>query len=152
VQPTKENLISMFGVVGAGRIQGQQQLYKIERVIEKPTPTEAEQKLLVPGLRGGHYLCFYGMHILTDSVMQIIEQLIEDNPTNKVNLSDALNILASKEEYLALEQNDLRFDLGTKYGLFKAQLAVALSGKDRDRIMSEILEFFVSRELNSIGK
>jgi len=152
VQPTKENHISMFGVVGASRIQGNNELYKIERVIEKPTPTEAEQKLLVPGLRAGHYLCFYGMHILTNSVMKIIEQLLNEQPDNKVNLSEALNVLAKKEEYLALEQNDLRFDLGTKYGLFKAQLAVALSGNDRDQLMSELLEFFVAKDLNTVGK
>ncbi len=152
VQPTKENLISAFGVVGASRVQGSQELYKIEQVIEKPTPTEAEQKLLVPGLRTGHYLCFYGMHVLNDSVMKIIEQLIKEQPENKVNLSDALNILAKREEYLAIEQNDLRFDLGTKYGLFKAQLAVALSGKDRDQLMSELLEYFVSKDLITVGK
>ena len=28
-------------------------------MIEKPTPTEAEQRLIVPGLRAGHYLCFF---------------------------------------------------------------------------------------------
>ncbi len=152
VQPTRESLITRFGVVGGQRMAGSQELYKIDRVIEKPTPTEAEQKLLVPGLRSGHYLCFYGMHVLTASVMDIIESLLKDNPDRKVPLSEALNILASKEEYLALEKNDLRFDLGTKYGLMKAQLAVALTGKDRDQLMSELLEFFVLKDLNNQGR
>jgi len=50
-----------------------------------------------------------------------------------------LNELARKEQYLALEKNDWRFDMGTKYGLMKAQLALALSGNDRDQVMSELL-------------
>ena len=37
----------------------------IDKVIEKPTPTIAEQKLIIPGLRAGHYLCFFGMHVLS---------------------------------------------------------------------------------------
>ena len=41
----------------------------------------------------------------------------------------ALNILAQTEQYLALERNDLRYDMGEKYGLLKAQLALALHGK-----------------------
>jgi len=32
---------------------------RITEVLEKPTPTEAEQRLIVPGLRAGHYLCFF---------------------------------------------------------------------------------------------
>jgi len=38
-------------------------LYAIETVLEKPTPTEAELRLIVPGLRAGYYLCFFGTHI-----------------------------------------------------------------------------------------
>ena len=41
-------------------------------MIEKPTPTEAEQRLIVPGLRAGHYLCFFGMHVLTPAVMELL--------------------------------------------------------------------------------
>ena len=152
VQPTRESLITHFGVVGGHRIQGSKDLYKIDKVIEKPTPTEAEQKLLIPGLRAGHYLCFFGMHVLTDTIMVIIEELLKANPERRVNLSEALNLLALKEEYIALEKNDLRYDLGTKYGLLKAQLAVALNGKDRDQLMSELVEFFVAKDLNQVGK
>jgi len=36
---------------------------RLKTVIEKPTPTVAEQQLLV-GLGAGYYLCFFGMHVL----------------------------------------------------------------------------------------
>ena len=51
--------------VGGRRVPRQADLYEIDNVLEKPTPSEAEQRLLVPGLRAGYYLCFFGMHVLT---------------------------------------------------------------------------------------
>ena len=44
------------------------------KALTKPTPTEAEQRLIVPGLRAGHYLCFFGMHVLTPSVMAMLAE------------------------------------------------------------------------------
>ncbi len=149
VQPTRESFITNFGVIGGGRIPGSLDLYKIDRVIEKPTPTQAEQKLMVPGLRAGHYLCFFGMHVLTPAIFQLLDKEFRKNEGKILGLSDALNELAGKEKYLALEKNELRFDMGARYGLFKAQLALAMSGKDRDRLMGELLEFFTMKELTT---
>src|ERR1043166_4204625 len=55
----------------AGHVHG---LYEVSAVLEKPTPTEAEQKLDVPGLRAGHYLCFFGMHVLTPLIMELLAE------------------------------------------------------------------------------
>ena len=52
VQASRESLLPYYGTVGGRRVPGRQDLYVVEDVIEKPTPTEAEQRLLVPGLRG----------------------------------------------------------------------------------------------------
>ena len=65
VQATRESLLPYYGTVGARRVAGHSSFYHIERVVEKPTPTQAEQNLIIPGLRAGHYLCFFGMHVLT---------------------------------------------------------------------------------------
>ena len=53
VQPTRENLLPNFGAVGGRRVAGRNGVYRVDTVIEKPTPTEAEQRLIVPGLRAG---------------------------------------------------------------------------------------------------
>lgn len=142
VTSTRENLIPNYGTVGGRRVHPTNDLFQIDKVIEKPTPTLAEQKLIVPGLRAGHYLCFLGMHILSPTIMTILKHKLEDSKGQKFGLSESLNELANKEQYLALEKNDLRFDIGSRYGLLKAQLALGLSGIDRDQIMSELLEFF----------
>jgi UTP--glucose-1-phosphate uridylyltransferase len=152
VTPTRENLITNYGTIGGKRVHSNNDLYLIDKVIEKPTPTIAEQKLIIPGLRAGHYLCFFGMHVLSPKLMSILEQKLKKADGNKIGLTDSLNELAQKEQYMALEKNDWRFDIGTRYGLLKAQLALALSGTDRDQVMAELLDFFANKNMNSNGR
>jgi UTP--glucose-1-phosphate uridylyltransferase len=152
VTSTRENLIPNFGTIGGKRVPSTNNLYIIDKVVEKPTPTVAEQKLIIPGLRAGHYLCFFGMHVLSPNLMSILEQNLKRANGNKIGLSESLNELAQKEQYLALEKNDLRFDIGARYGLLKAQLALALSGTDRDQVMTELLDFFANINMNPSGR
>ena len=72
VQVTRESLLPFYGTVGGQPVAGKPGLYRVETVREKPTPTEAEQHLIVPGLRSGQYLCFYGMHVLTPAIFEIL--------------------------------------------------------------------------------
>lgn len=150
VTSTRENHIPNYGTIGGRRVHPSTDTYIIDKVIEKPTPTLAEQKLIIPGLRAGHYLCFMGMHVLSPSIMQILKQKSQECGDGKFGLSEALNELATREQYLALEKNDLRFDIGSRYGLLKAQLSIGLNGVDKEQIQSELLELFAIQ--NSILK
>jgi UTP--glucose-1-phosphate uridylyltransferase len=153
VQATREHLLPYYGTVGGRREPDKKHVYRIETVIEKPTPTEAEQRLIVPGLRAGYYLCFFGMHVLTPTVIDILEQKLKmTNEKRKVTLSEALAELARHEQYLALEKTDWRYDVGVKYGLLTAQLALALSGQDRDEVLSTLLSLLAMRELGERGR
>ncbi len=87
VQASRESLLPHYGAVGGQRVAGRQDLYRIENVIEKPTPTEAEQRLIVPGLRAGHYLCFFGMHVLTPAVMDLLGEALAKPGGAAVTLS-----------------------------------------------------------------
>jgi len=138
-QPTRENMLPYYGTVGGHLVAGAERLYQVENVIEKPTPTEAEQRLIVPGLRAGHYLCFFGMHVLTPTIMALLE--------GASNLSGALALLAHKERYLALQIQGLRYDIGVKYGLLTAQLALGLAGRDRENILTLMVELLASQKL-----
>lgn len=147
VQPTRESLLPRFGAVAGRRVPGRQGLYRVETVIEKPTPTEAEQRLMVPGIRAGYYLCFFGIHVLTPTVMDLLGRLLTEEPTGSVTLSVALAELARREQYLALEDTGKRYDLGARYGLLIAQLALALNGRERDEVLSHLLELLAEREM-----
>jgi UTP--glucose-1-phosphate uridylyltransferase len=154
VQASRESLLPYYGTVGGRRVPGRQDLYVVEDVIEKPTPTEAEQRLIVPGLRAGHYLCFFGMHVLTPAVMELLGRDRRFRSAGHVtghHLSLALAELARRERYLALERPWSRYDVGVKYGLLTAQLALALSGKDRDEVLAQLVELLAAREMQRAG-
>jgi UTP--glucose-1-phosphate uridylyltransferase len=138
VQATHESKLPYYGCIGGRRVQGSDYLYEVETVVEKPTPTEAEQKLVVPGLRAGNYLCFFGMHALAPTVMDTLGRLLEADP--RAGLSTALAETARRERYLAHEIAGRRLDIDLEYGLLSTQLALGLAGKDRNTVMALIIE------------
>ena len=137
VQPTRESMLPYFGVIGGRRVPQTKNLYEVDTVLEKPTPTQAEQELIVPGLRAGHYLCFFGMHVLTPVIFDLLDAL---GDSGRRQVSPALAMLAGRERYLAYEVAGNRSNLGVTYGLLVAQLALALSGKDRADILSHLVD------------
>jgi UTP--glucose-1-phosphate uridylyltransferase len=147
VQVTRENLLPRYGAVGGRRLPGRQGLYRIETVVEKPTPTEAEQRLTAPGLRAGYYLCFFGMHVFTPAVMELLEKQLAAAPGARISLSPALDELARREQYLAFEEQCRRYDIGARYGLLTAQLALALGGRDRAEVLAQLVELLAAREM-----
>jgi UTP--glucose-1-phosphate uridylyltransferase len=145
VQATREHMLPYYGTVGGRRVPRQSALYEVENVLEKPTPSEAEQKLLVPGLRAGHYLCFFGVHVFTPAVMDMLAEAVAAAADEPVQLSPVLARLAHRERYLALQVQGLRYNIGVKYGLLTAQLALALDGADRENVLSQLVELLALR-------
>ncbi len=146
VQPTRENQIGHYGAIGGQHVAGTEGLYRVDTVLEKPTPTQAEERLIVAGLRAGYYLCFFGMHVLTAGVMDLLERDIRDGE-GRVSLSAVLDQLARREQYLALEESNRRYDVGVRYGLLTAQMALALAGRDRQDVLAQLLELLAVRAL-----
>ena len=146
VQATHESKLPYFGAVGGRRVAGQVGLYEVAEVLEKPTPTEAEQRLIVPGLRAGRYLCFFGMHVLTPGVVGLLDAGLAATPEGKgFHLSTALSELVRRERYLAFEVAGSRYDIGGKYGLLTGQLALALSGGDREEVLGNLVDLLAQR-------
>ena len=152
VHLTRESLIMRYGTVSGRRVPPHSDIYRVETVIEKPTPTEAEQRLLVSGIRAGHYLCFCGIHVFTPTLMDMLDRRLADSSNHGVTLVDALAELARREQYLAIEDEGRRYDLGAPFGLLIAQLALALSGRSRNEVLSQMLELLVDREMTGNGR
>jgi UTP--glucose-1-phosphate uridylyltransferase len=90
------------------------------------------------------------MHVLTPAILEILGQQLDAAPPGasaKVTLSSALAALAGREQYLALEQQNSRYDLGVRYGLLSAQVALALNGQDRDEVLARLLELLAQRDM-----
>src|SRR5262249_14915631 len=141
-QATREHLIHQYGTLTGKRLHDRPDAYAIDEIIEKPNPTLAEMRLQVPGLRAGYYLCFFGMHVLTPTVFHLLDELVRRDvrEAGQIQLTTALNALARREKYLALETRGARHNLGVKFGGVEAQIALALAGVDRERILALLLE------------
>jgi UTP--glucose-1-phosphate uridylyltransferase len=141
VQATADSQLPYFGVVGGQRIQGSEELFSVETVLEKPTPTVAEQTCMIAGLRQGTYLGLFGTHALTPEVFACLR---EDEATlaagKRLGLTESLAALATRERYLALEVRGHRVDLEGPFGLLRAQLALALHGSRREEVLRAMLE------------
>ena len=141
VQATHESKLSYFGAIGGSLFEGRQGIYEVKSVLEKPSPTIAEQQIMTPGLRHGYYLCFLGMHVLTPAIMPILRQLESELADGEpLILSGALNQAAMNGRYLANAISGRRYDIDNRYGILMAQLALALEGKHREEVLASIIE------------
>ncbi len=142
VQATREHLIHQYGTISGRRMHDRPDVYAIDEIIEKPNPTIAELRLQIPGLRAGHFLCFFGMHVLTPAVFDILGEVVakDRRELGSIQLTTALHELARRERYLALETSGARYNLGVKFGVVEAQIALALAGVDHERLLTTLLE------------
>lgn len=141
VQSTHESQIGFFGTIGGEYFDANRSLYRVHQVIEKPTPTEAEVKLWVPGMRSGYYLCFFGIHLLTPRIFDYLK------PTANgkfIGFSEALQAYGKEGQYLAVELKGKRYDLENRHGLLFAQLALALDSKHRNEVLSGLVSLLAS--------
>jgi UTP--glucose-1-phosphate uridylyltransferase len=78
--------------------------------------------------------------------MELLAELAAAVPSGgALDLSAALSELARRERYLALEVAGQRYNIGLKYGLLTAQLALALEGVDRERVLAQIVDLLAQR-------
>jgi len=151
VQATHETKLPYFGIVSGTHVPGADGVYEVARVAEKPTPTFAEQELVTAGLRSGRYLGFFGMHVLTADIFDALRGVIDEPSIRRPTLSDALDDFRTQHKYMAFEVDGTRYHLGIPYGLLIAQLAIGLSGKDRDHILTELVELLAQRTAGAGG-
>lgn len=140
VQSTHESQLPYYGTISGTVLPNRDGIYQVERIFEKPTPTVAEQDCVVPGLRHGYYLCFFGMHILSPAVFDLLQSDADARSGEPFGLSPALNALASSERYLATELNGRRANLEVQFGFLRAQVALGLHGSNREEVLALLTE------------
>ncbi|MEM6777318.1 MAG: sugar phosphate nucleotidyltransferase [Planctomycetota bacterium] len=145
VQSTREHRLPYFGIVSGTSVPRHDGLYEVRKVVEKPTPTFAEQALITPGLRSGHYLGYFGMHVLTPMVIECLHEVVRDPSLERPTLSDAAAKLPARGKYLAYQLSGHRYNIGVQYGTLITQLAIGLAGRDREYLLTELVELLASR-------
>ncbi|PIQ20483.1 MAG: nucleotidyl transferase [Cytophagales bacterium CG18_big_fil_WC_8_21_14_2_50_42_9] len=147
VNPTIEHQISRYGTLTGRHLPNQSGVYQIDKIIEKPSLSSAELELQTPGLRSGYYLCFFGMHVLMPAIFAILEKQLPLASGN-LQLTPALQELATQDKYLALEMKGSRYDLGKKFGMLQAQIALGLAGDAHNDTLTTMVELLAEANLH----
>jgi UTP--glucose-1-phosphate uridylyltransferase len=140
VNPTIEHQISKYGTLTGRNFKTYNGVYQIEKIIEKPSISQAELELKTAGLRSGYYLCFFGMYVFQPVVFDLLAEEIDTHAGSTVLLTPVQQKLAQNEKYLALEIQGKRYDTSKKLGLIQAQIALGLSGQMKDEILTTLVQ------------
>jgi len=140
VTPMVEHQIGKYGTLTGRNYGGHESVYQIEKIIEKPSVSQAELELKTPGLRAGYYLCLFGLHIFQPSVFDLLSESVNSPGSGNVLLAPVQQKLALNEKYLAMKIEGRRYDTSKKLGLLQAQIALGLAGQLRDEMLVTLLQ------------
>jgi UTP--glucose-1-phosphate uridylyltransferase len=142
VQQTPDDKLHLFGTVAGTRLgQSDPSTYAVESIVEKPSIDYAADHLQTPGVKRGYYLCFFGQHVLPPRVFECLEKHIVDNirQSGEIQLTSSLEMLRTLERYVAVETVGERLDMGVPLGYIETQIALGLSGVEREEVLALML-------------
>jgi len=102
--------VSKYGIVSGKEILGNQNLISIESMVEKPTKENAPSNLAI-----------IGRYIFNPEIFNAIEKVNPDK-NGEIQITDALNILATENKVMGLVFNGRRLDCGSVNGFVEANL------------------------------
>jgi UTP--glucose-1-phosphate uridylyltransferase len=105
-----------YGTIAGKRLPDHPELISITQIVEKPSIETARQSLRVDGLEKNEFLGWFGMHVLSPAIFDILGEMIYANDRQKgeFQLTYAQELLRQRQGYFALEIVDgTRFDFGT---------------------------------------
>ncbi|MBU0492999.1 MAG: UTP--glucose-1-phosphate uridylyltransferase GalU [Chloroflexi bacterium] len=108
--------ISGYGVIDARPIEDR--IYRIDDLVEKPTPEKAPSDLAV-----------VGRYILTPEIFDALAK-VKPGKGGEIQLTDALRWLLKHQVIYAYEFEGTRYDAGTTLGFLKASVEYALRRED----------------------
>ncbi len=112
-----------YGTIAGKRRPANPDLIDVSLIIEKPSVEVARRELGVDGLEAGEFLGWFGMHALSPSIYDVLEEMIVKDIRQKgeFQLTYAQELQRQREGYCALEIRDgKRFDFGTPRDFVKS--------------------------------
>lgn len=119
--------VSSYGII-KGEPTMNEQLMKVDDMIEKPKIEEAPSRMAV-----------LGRYIITPDVFEVLKNT-KPGKGGEVQLTDALKVMAKRENVYAYNFTGKRYDLGDKLGFLKATVEFALRRKDLSDAFSKYLK------------
>lgn len=128
VQGVAREAIHKYGIVAPKEMR-EDGSCSVASLVEKPSAEEAPSNLAI-----------MGRYVVTPAIFDILANT-KPGKGGEIQLTDALNTLASQEDMMALHFSGTRFDVGDQLGFVKANINYALKRDDlRDGLVSYIKE------------
>lgn len=116
VQQVPREETSSYGIIDHKLVEDS--VYRIEDLVEKPTPDTAPSDLAI-----------IGRYILTPEIFDALEQTLPDEG-GEIQLTNGLRILLRTQAIYGLAFRGRRYDAGSKLGFLKATVQFALKRPD----------------------
>ena len=124
VQEVARENVDKYGILDVKHIEDR--VYKVKDMVEKPSIEEAPSNIAI-----------LGRYIITPEIFNILENQAPGKG-GEIQLTDALQKLATKEAIYAYNFEGRRYDVGDKLGFLEATVDFALK---RPELRDEFIEF-----------
>ena len=128
VQEVAKEDTDKYGILDVKHIEDR--VYKVKDMVEKPSVEEAPSNIAI-----------LGRYIITPEIFNILENQ-EPGKGGEIQLTDALQTLATKEAIYAYNFEGRRYDVGDKLGFLEATVDFALK---REELRDEFMEFLKNK-------
>ncbi len=125
VQEVPINKVSSYGIVAVESTE-EQRTFKVKDMVEKPAREDAPSRLAV-----------LGRYIITPEIFPILEETAPGRG-GEIQLTDALKVLAERQNIYAYNFEGRRYDVGDKQGFWEATVEMALK---RPELREEFLRY-----------
>jgi UTP--glucose-1-phosphate uridylyltransferase len=119
-----------YGTIAGKRLQANSDLIDVSLIIEKPSIEVARKELRVDGLGADEFLGWFGMHVLSPSIYDILGEMIAKDirQRGEIQLTYSQELQRQREGYCALEIKDgKRFDFGIPQDFVKSVTEFAVA-------------------------
>jgi UTP--glucose-1-phosphate uridylyltransferase len=127
-QIVEGKMISSYGVLDVKPISGNDRLFEIKNMVEKPKPEEAPSNLAI-----------IGRYILTPGIFDCLANT-KTGAGGELQLTDGMRLLLQKEKMYAYVYQGRRHDAGDKLGFLKATVEFALKREGLGEAFREYLK------------
>jgi len=96
--------VDKYGVIDGSLLEGSNNAYRVDTMVEKPSPAEAPTNLAI-----------IGRYILTEEIFNVLESTQPDK-NGEIQITDALATLAKQGKVIAYKFEGARYDCGNVKG------------------------------------
>jgi UTP--glucose-1-phosphate uridylyltransferase len=123
--------VSRYGIIAGEPVEGQDRIYRVNGLVEKPKPEDAPSNLAI-----------IGRYVLTPKIFDKLEQT-QRGAAGEIQLTDAIEALMDEQNVYGYAFEGTRYDAGTTMGWLKATVELAMNAAE---VGSEFREYLRTLE------